>query len=92
VTASQDFRDSCIEQLADEGAALREHIARLAERAVCAEADRDAFRRVAVAALDRAHDLDVEIIEIRQRYRRALDDARGLRMLLLELEGRSRAA
>lgn len=89
---SRTYVDDCLEQFAFENAALREQVGMLAERAVLAEADRDAFRKVAVAGLDRAHELDVELIEIRERYRRALDDARELRVSLMEREGRTRAA
>ena len=89
---SRTYVDDCLERLASENAALGEQVEILAERGVCAEADRDAFRRVAVAALYRAHDPDVELIEFRERYRRALDDAREMRAYLLQGDGRIRAA
>ena len=57
-----------------------------------ARVERDAFRMVAVAAIHHAHDLHVEVEDLRARYHRALDDARSLRMSMLPREGSDVAA
>ena len=54
--------------------------------------ERDAFRMVAVAAIHHAHDLHVEVEDLRARYYRALDDARSLRTSMLQREGSGIAA
>lgn len=90
--SGRDYRDFVIETLADSEAGLREHIDTLAERAVVAEANLAAMRRVAVAGLHHAHDAHVELVGLRNRYHRALDDARRLRGRIIAADERKTAA
>ncbi len=75
----RDYHDDVIAELADSEGALREQVMNLAERAVLAEADRDAMRLVTTQALHQIHDLQLTVDDLRTRYHRALDDARRLR-------------
>lgn len=74
-----DYRDTVIETLADSEAALREQVKRLAERAVLAEAERDAYRLLSVQGLHYVHRLQGELATMTERYHRALDHTRALR-------------
>lgn len=90
--ASYDFRDAVIEDLAASEVLLREQVADLAERAVRAEVDLDAMRLVAVAGLHHAHDLQVELNDLRERYNRALREAHDLRANTIHKDAAHRAA
>lgn len=86
-----DHRDEVIAVLAASEAALRDQVLALAERAVLAEVDRDALRLVAVQSLHLIHQLQCDVVDLRGRYHRALDDARGLRAQLLQVDDRRAA-
>ena len=95
MSATRDYRNVVIEMLADENVVLREQVGAcheqiedLAERAVNAEVDRDAYRAVAVAGIHYAHELDEKLTEVRARLLHALNDARDLRVALLRQEDR----
>ena len=92
MSASADCRDIVIETLAHSEAGLREQIMCLAERAVLAEADRGAYRLVAVQAIHHIHDLQLTVDDLRQRYHRALDDARQLRGQIIAADERKAVA
>lgn len=76
--SGRDCRDDVIAELAESERDLLEQLARSAERAVLAEADRDAFRLLAVQALHNIHDLQGALAATTARYRRALDHTRAL--------------
>ena len=76
---ARDYRDGVIAELAASEGALREQVTYLAERAVLAEAEREAFRLVAAQAIHQIHDLQLTVDDLRTRYHRALDDARRFR-------------
>jgi hypothetical protein len=67
-----DDRDVVIEQLAVELAAMR-------DRALNAEADRDAYKLIVVQSLEVGHHLTLERDRFRERYYHALDQLRELR-------------
>ncbi len=83
--SGRDYRDDVIAELAASEAALREQVMRLAERAVLAEAERDAFRLLSMRGLHYVHDLQGALAATTARYRRALDHTRALHEQILHL-------
>lgn len=77
--SGRDYRDDVIAELADSEGALQDQVMEWTERAVRAEADRDAYRLVAKQSIHQNHDLQLTVDDLRTRYHRALDDARRLR-------------
>ena len=90
--ARRDYRDTVIAELAASEGALREQVMCLAERAVLAEADRDAYRLAATQAIHQIHDLQLTVGDLRSRYHRALDDARRLRGQIIAADERKAVA
>ena len=84
--SQRDYRDVVIETLAESEAALLDQIATLADRAVHAEADREAYRLIAVQAIHHICGLRAESDSTTERYHRSLEDARGLRVRLLQAD------
>ena len=85
----RDYRDDTIAELAASEGELCERVMCLAERAVLAEADRDAMRLVAMQAIHQIHDLQIALDDLCQRYHRALADARRLRAQIIAADERA---
>lgn len=81
--SGRDYRDDVIEALADSEAALWCQVQALAERAVNAETDRDAYRLVAVQWSHYAHREHGEHQRLLARYERLRDEYRSLRESVL---------
>ena len=75
---ARDYRDDVIEGLADELHLVNERCAEAAERATTAEADRDAWRLVAVQAVHHLNERHVEFSRLEDRYHRFLRERRGI--------------
>lgn len=88
---ARDYRDDVIAELAASEAALRDQVLLLVERAVNAEADRDAFRLVAVQCLHENHAQHLRCERMDGQLERLREETRALRASLMN-EGASRAA
>lgn len=76
--------DDLIAGLCNSLGACRDENAELAIRVAMAEAERDSYRAVMVAAIHYAHALDSQLEKLKARHHLALDEARRLRVTLLE--------
>lgn len=80
---TRDYRDALIELLADREADLGEEVGNLTARIKAVEAQRDAYRLVAVQFAYRVCDMRKASDALEERYHRALEDARHLRTQFL---------